>query len=233
MSLPYEPPLWPYTWGRVFRLFALPFDVLYRLIVTRTVSLASEHLARLPSGRPVIFAGTHHGFPDMPLVRWGIGHSPAGRFAQRVAVVAGAEGFPSAGWYARFAVLAFGLFPLQRYGAHGGSLARLARLTSEGNALLIFPQGQHARPEQERAGDRTSGSVPVSATWLPVSTRWLCLSELPGPRRSCRPTSRRSRALSSPASRWHGPAGRWRSPSVSRSRSSATKRPTTSRRDSR
>jgi long-chain acyl-CoA synthetase len=148
-----EPPLWPYTWGRAFRMLALPFDLLYRAVITRTIVLGAENLAALPAGRAVIFAGTHHGFPDMSLVRWGIQHSPARGFASRIVVVAGAEGFPAAGWYARFAVLAFGLYPLHRYGARGGSLARLARLTAEGNALLVFPQGQHARPEQEHAAD--------------------------------------------------------------------------------
>jgi 1-acyl-sn-glycerol-3-phosphate acyltransferase/acyl carrier protein len=152
-----EPSVWPYTWGRVFRALALPFDLLYRLIVTRTTVLGAEHLANLPAGRAIIFAGTHHSFPDMPLVRWGIGHSPARHLERRIIVVAGAEGFSSAGWYARFAVLAFGLFPLSRYGARGGSLGQLATLTSRGNALLIFPQGQHARPELERAGDPSVG----------------------------------------------------------------------------
>ena len=52
-----EPPVWPYTWGRVFRALALPFDLLYRLIVTRTIVLGAEHLASLPVGRAIIFAG--------------------------------------------------------------------------------------------------------------------------------------------------------------------------------
>lgn len=146
-----QPPLWPYTWGRLFRVFALPFDMLHRFIATRTTVLGAEHLSHLPRGRAVIFAGTHHGFADLTLVRYALQRAPGG-FDRRLVVAAGAEGFPAAGLYARFAVLAFGLYPLGHLGLSGGTLASLARLTGAGNAILIFPQGQHARPEHERAG---------------------------------------------------------------------------------
>src|SRR5262249_44670389 len=69
------PPLWPYTWGRAFRVLAFPFDVLYRGTVTRTAILGREHLADLPPR--VIFAGTHHSFADMPLVRHALAHTAA------------------------------------------------------------------------------------------------------------------------------------------------------------
>jgi 1-acyl-sn-glycerol-3-phosphate acyltransferase/acyl carrier protein len=144
-------PLWPYTWGRVFRFISLPFDLLYRASVTRTIVLGAEHLRSLP--RTVIVAGTHHSFADIALVRFGLRQTPARRLANRLVIAAGAAG---AGWrspWARYAVLAFGLYPLQQTQERDASLRGLVRLAQAGNAVLIFPQGTHARPEQERAGD--------------------------------------------------------------------------------
>ena len=63
-------PLWPYTWGRGFRFLSFPVDLLYRFGVTRTVVMGREHLADLPPR--VIFAGTHHSFPDLALVRYAL-----------------------------------------------------------------------------------------------------------------------------------------------------------------
>jgi long-chain acyl-CoA synthetase len=146
-----EQPLWPYTWGRAFRFLGAPFDLLYRLSVTRTVVLGREHLVDLPA--PVIFAGTHHSFADVPLVRRGLEKSAARGLAQRLVVATYAGGFAAAGLLARYGSLAFGLYPLRQYGEQDASLRGLARLAQAGNALLIFPQGIHAEPERERAGD--------------------------------------------------------------------------------
>jgi 1-acyl-sn-glycerol-3-phosphate acyltransferase/acyl carrier protein len=147
------PALWPYTWGRVFRFLAWPVDLLYRAAVTKSTVLGAERLDAVPRGRAVIVAGTHHSFPDLALVRWGLEHSPLRGLSRRTVVVVRGEGMQAAGPYATYASLAFGLFPLRRQGGYGGDLQQLARLMSAGNALLIFPQGRHSRPEQERAGD--------------------------------------------------------------------------------
>ena len=80
------PPLWPYTWGRAFRALGFPWDLLYRLAVTRTVVLGREHLAHLPSR--VILAGTHHSFADMPLVRRALAQTAARRLSRRLARLA-------------------------------------------------------------------------------------------------------------------------------------------------
>jgi len=143
---------WPYTWGRVFRLLDLPFDLLYRVAVTRTVVLGGEHLSRLPP--LVIFAGTHHGFVDVPLVQRALAQTPARRYARRLVVTAaaGGVGFAEA-WSAAVGILCFGLYPLERGERREASLAGLRRLMARGNAALIFPQGAHASPEQERADD--------------------------------------------------------------------------------
>jgi 1-acyl-sn-glycerol-3-phosphate acyltransferase/acyl carrier protein len=147
-----EQPLWPYTWGRVFRSASLPFDLLYRCAVTHTVVLGQERLSHLPAR--VIFAGTHHGRADAPLVGYALGKTPARHLARRLVIPAAARTFGSglAGWYG---VLAYGLYPLRQYGERDASLRGLVRLAQAGNAVLIFPQGTYARPEQERAGDPT------------------------------------------------------------------------------
>ncbi len=146
-----EQPLWPYTWGRCFRALALPVDLLYRLIVTHTVVLGREHLEHLPAR--LILAGTHHGFPDMPLVRHALGASPARHLASRLAPAAAAGGWSDARLWAWYGVLAFGLYPLRQYRERDASLRRLFQVADAGNAVLIFPQGVHADPEQERAQD--------------------------------------------------------------------------------
>jgi 1-acyl-sn-glycerol-3-phosphate acyltransferase len=146
-----EQPLWPYTWGRAFRFLGAPFDLLYRLSVTNTIVLGREHLVDLPPR--VILAGTHHSFADVPLVRHGLLKTPARRLAGRLVVTAYAGGFAAAGLYATYSRLAFGIYPLRQYGEREASLRGLARLAQAGNAVLIFPQGAHVRPEQERAGD--------------------------------------------------------------------------------
>jgi long-chain acyl-CoA synthetase len=142
-------PEWPYRWGRVFRILSLPFDLLYRVAVTRTVVIGREHLAGLPP--TVVLAGTHHSFADLPLVRFGLSHSPARRLVGRLVVATAAGGV---GWHnpwGRYATLALGLYPLEREHEREASLRGLVRLAEYGNTILIFPQGTHARPEQERA----------------------------------------------------------------------------------
>ncbi len=64
-----------------------------------------------------------------------------------------ASEFAKAGPLATYDRHAFGLYPLRQRGERDASLRGLARLAEAGNAVLIFPQGQHARPELERAGD--------------------------------------------------------------------------------
>lgn len=152
-------PQWPYTWGRVFRALDFPFELLYRFAVTHTTVLGAEHLAGLPAR--VIFAGTHHGFPDMPLVRHALERSPARRLAGRLVVAIAAGGFGSGGiqlgrglgLYPWYGILAFGLYPLRQQADRDVSLRGLVRLAHLGNPVLIFPQGTHAWPEEERADE--------------------------------------------------------------------------------
>jgi len=144
-----EQPLWPYTWGRAFRWLGSPFDLLYRCSATQTIVLGREHLADLPPH--VIFAGTHHSFADVPLIRHGLLKTPARRFFNRLVIAAYAGGFASAGLYAKYSQLAFGIYPLRQYAGRDASLRGLAKLAAAGNAVLIFPQGAHTEPELEQA----------------------------------------------------------------------------------
>ncbi|MBM2809535.1 MAG: PlsC protein [Chloroflexi bacterium] len=155
-----EQPMWPYTWGRAFRALALPVDVQYLRGVSQTIVLGKEHLQGVET--PVIVAGTHHGFPDMSLVRRALAASPSPGLAHRLVAAAGSEGagftdasFKIGGmglapWYM---VLAFGLYPLNQRRFQGESLRRLVQVAQAGNAILIFPQGTHARPQDERTAD--------------------------------------------------------------------------------
>jgi acyl-CoA synthetase (AMP-forming)/AMP-acid ligase II len=85
-----DAPDWVYTWGRCLRVLSLPFDLLYRSVVTRTVVLGGEHLCGLPS--TIVFAGTHHSFADVPLVRRGLELTPARSFGQPLLIAAAAGG---------------------------------------------------------------------------------------------------------------------------------------------
>jgi 1-acyl-sn-glycerol-3-phosphate acyltransferase/acyl carrier protein len=145
-----EPPDWAYTWGRALRWIGLPFDLLYRWAVTRTLVLGGEYLTALPP--TVVFAGTHHSFPDMPLVRRAIAMT-SGPSTSRRLLVATAAGAAWRSLWSRYAVLAFGLYPLQRERDRERSLRRLVHLAQAGNDVLIFPQGTHARPCEEHADD--------------------------------------------------------------------------------
>ena len=146
-----EQPLWPYTWGRRLRFVGSPFDLLYTFAVTRTIVLGREHLADLPNH--VIFAGTHRSFADLPLIRHGLKQTAARRFFNRLVVAAYAGGFASAGVFARYAQVAFGVYPLRQYGEREASLRGLAKLAGAGNAVLIFPQGEHTDPDREITND--------------------------------------------------------------------------------
>jgi long-chain acyl-CoA synthetase len=146
-----DAPDWVYTWGRCLRVISLPFDLLYRLVVTRTFVLGGEHLRGLPP--TIVLAGTHHSFADMPLVRRGLELTPAHRFGRRLLIAAAAGGTAWHSLWSRYAVVAFGLYPLKRERDTEHNLRRLVRLAQFGNPILIFPQGTHARPSQERAYD--------------------------------------------------------------------------------
>jgi long-chain acyl-CoA synthetase len=152
-------PLWPYTWGRALRILGAPIDLLYRLGVTRTVVLGSEHLADLPAR--VIFAGNHHSFPDLPLIRHALSTHGRAHSARRLVTAIAAENFNSGGpqlggglgLYPWYGIVALGLYPLRQRTERQASLRGLARVMAAGNDVLIFPQGIHATPEQERADD--------------------------------------------------------------------------------
>jgi 1-acyl-sn-glycerol-3-phosphate acyltransferase len=146
-----ERPQWPYTWGRRFRFLSFPLDLLYRFSVTRTIVLGAEHLADLPPH--VIFAGTHHSFADMPLVRHALWQSGARRFVRRLVIATAAGGFAAFRLHHWWGILGLGLYPLHQHGDRDTSLRGLVRLAAAGNAILIFPQGVHAHPAQERADD--------------------------------------------------------------------------------
>jgi 1-acyl-sn-glycerol-3-phosphate acyltransferase len=130
------------------RWIGLPFDLLYWLAVTRTLVLGGQHLTALPP--TVVFAGTHHSFPDMPLVRRAIAMTSGPSISRRL-LVATAAGTAWRSLWSRYAVLAFGLYPLQRERDRERSLRRLVHLAQAGNDVLIFPQGTHARPCEEHA----------------------------------------------------------------------------------
>ena len=159
-------PAWPYTWGRVFRFVSFPFDLLYRWAVTRTVVVGAEHLvgvaagAGSPGAAPLLFAGTHRSFADVPLLRFALAHSPGRRLVGRLVIAVYAGGLAAAGPLARYGALAFGLFPLRQYGQRDASLRALAQLVRAGSPALIFPQGAHIEPEQERAGDPRAAFKP-------------------------------------------------------------------------
>ena len=149
-----EVPMWPYTFGRSLRFLSLPLDAVYQRLITRTIVVGAKHVEELPER--VIFAGTHHSFADLPLVRFGLGQTAARRYTRRLVVATAAEGFAT-GLVGGWAITAFGLFPLERTGDPDVSLRRLVQIAQKGNAIVIFPQGLHADPARERAGDPAVG----------------------------------------------------------------------------
>ena len=148
-ALPLPVPPWIYAHGWFARpVLTAPFDLLYWWGIPRTTVLGTQHLHNLPTG--TVFAGNHRSFADMPLVRVGLSRSPARHFSRRLVIAAMAEG---EGWrspLARYVAAAYGLYPLDRLAHREASLRRLASLAGRGNAVLIFPQGTHARPIDER-----------------------------------------------------------------------------------
>ena len=143
-------PAWFYRHGAPVRpLLTAPFDLLYAVAIPRTIVLGADQLRDLPSS--VVFAGNHRSFADMPLVRVGLSRTAARRFSRRLVIATMGEG---AGWHsplARYVSAGFGLYPLDRLAHREDSLRRLADLArGGGNAVLIFPQGTHARSADER-----------------------------------------------------------------------------------
>ncbi|HET6317791.1 MAG TPA: lysophospholipid acyltransferase family protein [Chloroflexota bacterium] len=146
---PLPVPRWFYLHGSGVRpILTAPFDLLYRVAIPRTIVLGAEHLRGL--SKPFVLAGNHRSFVDMPLVRVGLARTPARRFSRRLVIAALAEG---EGWrspLAKYVAAGFGIYPLDRHAQREASLRRLADLARPGNAVLIFPQGMHARPSDER-----------------------------------------------------------------------------------
>ncbi|MFN8533372.1 MAG: AMP-binding protein [Dehalococcoidia bacterium] len=140
-------PTWPYTWGRALRRLSAPYDLTYRLTVTKTLIAGREHLTNLPE--PVIFAGTHHSFADVPVVRHALAKSGAKHLVSRLIIPAGALGFQRAGVFGRYNQLALGLYPIRQHSRQGDSLRGLINLARQGSVILIFPQGDHVDPQAE------------------------------------------------------------------------------------
>jgi 1-acyl-sn-glycerol-3-phosphate acyltransferase len=94
-------------------------------------------------------------------VRHALAHSSARRLAGRLVVPIAAGGFGSGGMqlglglglYPWYGIVAFGLYPLRQVADQDVSLRRLAHLAQLGNPILIFPQGTHALPDEERRAD--------------------------------------------------------------------------------
>jgi 1-acyl-sn-glycerol-3-phosphate acyltransferase len=144
-----EAPHWPYILRPVFRPLAIPFDLIYRLAVSRTVVLGGEKLVSLPSR--VIVAGTHHGFADLMLVRHALAQTPARGLASGMVIATAAKNWDAAPIFSRYAAVTFGLYPLRQQSQLDASLRGLARLAERGHAILIFPQGRHTDPALEHA----------------------------------------------------------------------------------
>jgi long-chain acyl-CoA synthetase len=144
-----DQPLWPYTWGRRLRWIGLPFDLLYRWAVPRTIVVGGEHVGGLPTR--VMLAGTHHSFGDHPLLRRALVQSGAEDLERRLVVAAWSGGAARAGVLWHYAQVAWGLYALQQERQRDASLRGLVRLGEMGNAIVIFPQGRHVTPEEERA----------------------------------------------------------------------------------
>src|SRR5438128_2385931 len=86
------------------------------------------------SKRPVVIAGTHHGFADMLLVRHGLAQTPARRLASRMVSATAARNWDAAPLFSRYAALTFGLYPLRQQSRLDASLRGLARLAERGRA---------------------------------------------------------------------------------------------------
>jgi long-chain acyl-CoA synthetase len=147
-----EQPLFPYTWGRWFRLLRIPIDLLYLYAVTRTSVVGGDLLANLPP--QVIFAGTHHGFADTSLVFAGLRQTKARGKVRGLIIAIAAEGFLKSGLWIIIGKLALGLYPLRQRSDQDASLRELVRLARAAqSSILIFPQGVHTTPAREIARD--------------------------------------------------------------------------------
>lgn len=149
-AMTWLPPLWLYTRGRFLRRLAAPITALHHWGVPEVIVLGGEHLKDLERG--AILAGTHRSYPDVPTIRRAIDQSPARAHGDRLVIAASSAIVGRAGLPGRFATVAFGLFPLRQYGGQEESLRRLAQIADAGNAILIFPQGHHTDPANERRG---------------------------------------------------------------------------------
>jgi 1-acyl-sn-glycerol-3-phosphate acyltransferase len=95
----------------------------------------------------------------LPLVRYALSRSGGEHTARRLVTAIAAEGFNSGGpqlggglgLYPWYGILALGLYPLRQHADTEVRLRGLARVAVAGNDILIFPQGIHVRPEDERA----------------------------------------------------------------------------------
>jgi long-chain acyl-CoA synthetase len=152
------PPLWVYTRGRFLRRLRTPIDLLHRRAVPRVITLGAEHLAVL--GKGAILAGSHHSYADVPSIQRAIKESASRRLADRLVIAASSVIVGRAGWLGKLVTVGFGLFPLRQYGGQDASLRRLAQIADAGNSILIFPQGHHTDPAEERSGAPTASFKP-------------------------------------------------------------------------
>jgi long-chain acyl-CoA synthetase len=152
------PPLWVYTRGRALRRLRTPIDLLHRRAVPHVITLGTEHLSIL--GQGAILAGTHRSFADVPTIQRAIREATSRGEADRIAIAASSVIVGRAGLLGKLVTLGFGLFPLRQYGGQEESLRRLAQIADAGNAILIFPQGHHTDPAEERSGARNAAFKP-------------------------------------------------------------------------
>ena len=124
----------------------------------RVLTLGAEHLSALDQG--AILAGTHHSFADVPSIQRAIREAASRRLADRLVIAASSVIVGRAGWLGKLVTVGFGLFPLRQYAGQEDSLRRLARIADAGNSILIFPQGHHTDPAEERRGEPTASFKP-------------------------------------------------------------------------
>lgn len=152
------PPLWLYTRGRFLRRLGAPIEWLHRFAVPQTICLGTTNLAALEHG--VILAGTHRSFPDVPTIRRAIAESGARAYKDRLVIAASSVIVGRAGVLGKLTTVALGLFPLRQYSGQEQSLRRLAQIADAGNSILIFPQGHHTDPADERRGEAGAAFKP-------------------------------------------------------------------------
>jgi long-chain acyl-CoA synthetase len=152
------PPLWLYTRGRFLRRLRFPIDLLHRYAVPRVLVEGSEHLTVLRKG--AILAGTHRSFPDVPTIQRALRETLSRTDADRLAIAASSVIVGRAGILGKLVTVGFGLFPLRQYGGQEDSLRRLAQIADAGNSVLIFPQGHHTDPGDERLGKPSASFKP-------------------------------------------------------------------------